>query len=129
MRVPAPVLAEICRGVKYDAAINQLLHNPGVQVVPADALQARVGTGLQIERYGNRALLFRHGHFGPKLLGPLRKLLPNPSHVAFVANWIDHALYFAGARLLSDDQAQASRCRPSRGAVWIGVVTSRLRRG
>lgn len=33
VRVPAPVLAEVCRGVKYDSAINQLLKNPGVQVV------------------------------------------------------------------------------------------------
>ena len=32
VRVPAPVLAEVCRGVKYDSAINQLLKNPGVQV-------------------------------------------------------------------------------------------------
>jgi predicted nucleic acid-binding protein len=32
VRVPAPVLAEVCRGLKYDSAINQLLSNPGVQV-------------------------------------------------------------------------------------------------
>ena len=33
VRVPAPVLAEVCRGVRYDSAINQLLNNPGVRVV------------------------------------------------------------------------------------------------
>jgi predicted nucleic acid-binding protein len=32
VRVPAPVLAEVCRGVKYDAGINRLLNNPGVRV-------------------------------------------------------------------------------------------------
>lgn len=32
VRVPAPVLAEVCRGVRYDAAVNQLLANPGVRV-------------------------------------------------------------------------------------------------
>ena len=32
VRVPAPVLAEVCRGVKQDAAINLLLNNPGVLV-------------------------------------------------------------------------------------------------
>jgi len=33
VRVPAPVLAEVCRGVKHDAAVNLLLKNPGVQVL------------------------------------------------------------------------------------------------
>lgn len=32
VRVPAPVLAEVCRGVKYDSAINRLLKNPGIRV-------------------------------------------------------------------------------------------------
>jgi predicted nucleic acid-binding protein len=32
VRVPAPVLAEVCRGVRYDSAINHLLNNPGVKV-------------------------------------------------------------------------------------------------
>jgi hypothetical protein len=32
VRVPAPVLAEVCRGVRYDAAINHLLNSPGVGV-------------------------------------------------------------------------------------------------
>jgi predicted nucleic acid-binding protein len=33
VRIPAPVLAEVCRGAKQDAAINLLLNNPGVQVL------------------------------------------------------------------------------------------------
>jgi predicted nucleic acid-binding protein len=32
VRVPAPVLAEVCRGVRYDSAVNHLLSNPGVGV-------------------------------------------------------------------------------------------------
>jgi predicted nucleic acid-binding protein len=32
IRVPAPVLAEVCRGTRFDSAINRLLNNPGVCV-------------------------------------------------------------------------------------------------
>jgi predicted nucleic acid-binding protein len=32
IRVPAPVLAEVCRSVRHDAAVNRLLSNPGVLV-------------------------------------------------------------------------------------------------
>jgi len=32
VRVPAPVLTEVCRGIKRDAAINHVLKNPGVRV-------------------------------------------------------------------------------------------------
>lgn len=36
VRVPAPVLAEVCRSVRHDSAINHLLNNPGVRVVELD---------------------------------------------------------------------------------------------
>ena len=32
VRVPAPVLALVCRGARYDSAINHLLNNRGVRV-------------------------------------------------------------------------------------------------
>lgn len=32
VRVPAPVLAEVCRGARHDAAINHLLKNAGIVV-------------------------------------------------------------------------------------------------
>jgi len=32
VRVPAPVLAEVCRGPRFDAAINQLLNDKGIVV-------------------------------------------------------------------------------------------------
>jgi predicted nucleic acid-binding protein len=41
VRVPAPVLAEVCRGVRYDSAINHLLNNPGVRVVELDRAAAQ----------------------------------------------------------------------------------------
>src|SRR5262249_45803679 len=33
VRVPAPVLVEVCRGVRYDSAVNHLLNNPGIGVL------------------------------------------------------------------------------------------------
>ena len=32
IRVPAPVLAEVCRGTRFDSAVNHLLSNPGICV-------------------------------------------------------------------------------------------------
>ena len=32
IRVPAPVLAEVCRGTRFDSAVNHLLNNPGIVV-------------------------------------------------------------------------------------------------
>lgn len=33
VRVPAPVLAEVCRGARFDAAVNHLLANRGIEVL------------------------------------------------------------------------------------------------
>jgi hypothetical protein len=41
IRVPAPVLAEVCRGIRHDSAINHLLNNPGVRVVELDRAAAQ----------------------------------------------------------------------------------------
>jgi hypothetical protein len=41
VRVPAPVLAEVCRGVRYDSAVNLLLNNPGIQMLDLDRLAAQ----------------------------------------------------------------------------------------
>jgi predicted nucleic acid-binding protein len=41
IRVPAPVLAEVSRGVRYDSAINHLLNNPGVRVIELDRVAAQ----------------------------------------------------------------------------------------
>jgi PIN domain len=41
VRVPAAVLAEVCRGVRYDSAVNLLLNNPGIQVLELDRAAAQ----------------------------------------------------------------------------------------
>jgi predicted nucleic acid-binding protein len=41
VRVPAPVLAEVCRNVRHDAAINLLLNNPGVRVLELSRVAAQ----------------------------------------------------------------------------------------
>lgn len=41
VRVPAAVLAEVCRGVRYDSAINQLLNNPGIRVAELTRVAAQ----------------------------------------------------------------------------------------
>ena len=41
VRVPAPVLAEVCRGPKFDAAINHTLKARGIVVEPLTEIIAR----------------------------------------------------------------------------------------
>jgi predicted nucleic acid-binding protein len=41
VRVPAAVLAEVCRGVRYDSAVNHLLNNPGICVAELTRLAAQ----------------------------------------------------------------------------------------
>jgi predicted nucleic acid-binding protein len=41
IRVPAPVLAEVSRGARYDSAINHLLNNPCIRVVEVDRVAAQ----------------------------------------------------------------------------------------
>jgi hypothetical protein len=59
-------------------------------LVEAERLAEFVPLGLELQRIGpdHRYALFtfltyKHGHFGPALLGPLRKLMPSPVH----SNW------------------------------------------
>jgi predicted nucleic acid-binding protein len=46
VRVPAPVLAEVCRGGRFDAAINRVLRGHGINVVPLTEASARRAGGL-----------------------------------------------------------------------------------
>jgi hypothetical protein len=94
-------------------------------VVPADRLAALVPAGLELQRLGPGGahalftfLSYRHGHFGPRLLGPLRRLLPSPVQsnwrihvreprtgavgVYFVSTAISATAYALGARLLAE---------------------------
>jgi hypothetical protein len=94
-------------------------------LVEANRLEPFVPAGLELQhlgRVGRYALFthltYRHGHFGPRLLGPLRRLLPSPVHsnwriyvvdphtglrgVYFVTNAIASTAHALAARLLSE---------------------------
>ena len=55
--------------------------------MPARNLASVVPPGVSLIQEGGHTLLtvltYRHGHFGPAFLGPLRKLLPSPLQ----SNW------------------------------------------
>ena len=94
-------------------------------LVEAERLEPLVPAGLELQRVGRAGryalfthLTYRHGHFGPRLLGPLRRLLPSPVHsnwriyvvdphtelrgVYFVTNAIASTPHALAARLLSE---------------------------
>jgi hypothetical protein len=64
-------------------------------LVSAERLSALVPHGLELQRLGPAGqyalftfLTYKHGHFGFRLLGPLRRLMPSPVHT----NWRIHVL-------------------------------------
>jgi Uncharacterized conserved protein (COG2071) len=94
-------------------------------LVDAARLESFVPVGLELQRLGRGGsyalfthLTYRHGHFGPRLVGPLRRLMPSPVHsnwriyvhdshtglagVYFVTNAINSTPHALGARLLSE---------------------------
>jgi hypothetical protein len=94
-------------------------------LVEAERLEAYVPAGLELQRVGPGGryalftfLTYRHGHFGPALLGPLRRLMPSPVHsnwrtyvrdprsgkegIYFVTNAIASTMHALGARLFSE---------------------------
>jgi hypothetical protein len=94
-------------------------------LVEADQLEPFVPAGLELQRIGRGSryalfthLTYRHGHFGPRILGPLRRVLPSPVHsnwriyvhdpntgmrgIYFVTNAINSTLHALAARLLSE---------------------------
>jgi len=94
-------------------------------LVEAERLTPLLPWGLELQRLGpggQYALLthltYRHGHFGPRLLGPLRRLLPSPlqsnwriyvrdphtnrSGIYFITTAISHTPHALLARLLSE---------------------------
>jgi len=112
--LPFPVLASDVRDVVY---LNW--------VVAADRAATLVPPGVELAERDGRVVLtiltYRHRHFGPALLGPLRRLFgsprqsnwrfyveslggerPSSATVLFVANIFDSALYTIGTRLFSD---------------------------
>lgn len=93
-------------------------------LVEVDAATAFVPTGLRLwQRNGLTpftALTYRHGHFGPAIAGPLRKLFPSPLQsnwrlyleetsgvlplrtVLFIKNIMNNVGYALGSRIFSD---------------------------
>jgi hypothetical protein len=87
-------------------------------MMDAAAAQAMLPAGVRLwQRNGLTpfsVLTYRHGHFGPALAGPARRLLPSPlqsnwrfyleepGKVYFVRNIMDSALHALGTRLFSD---------------------------
>lgn len=106
-------------------------------LVPAERAAALVPSPLRLQRVGARGahavvtvVAFRHGHFGFRFLGPLRRLAPSPAQsnwrvyaqnpatgrrgVFFLATTISNPLYTAMARLTADNVPMR---RPRRSVV------------
>jgi hypothetical protein len=135
-RGPAGRLAEAVANSRFVRFACEWLPVPGFKsditdvlyvnyMVEAERLAPLVPPGLDLLRRGpgGRFALFsflsyRHGHFGPAFLGPLRRLLPSPVQtnwrvylrdllsgregIYFVTNAIDSTAHALGARLLSE---------------------------
>lgn len=94
-------------------------------LVEIEHLEPLVPWGLELQRLGPNGthalftfLTYKHGHFGPRLLGPLRKLMPSPVQsnwrihvrdpqtgvigIHFVSTAVNHTLPALLARLLSE---------------------------
>ncbi|MFT3978268.1 MAG: DUF2071 domain-containing protein [Sphingomonas bacterium] len=112
--LPFPILRSDVRDVIY-----------ATWLVPAERMRPILPEGVELVERGGltpfTVLTYRHGHFGPLMLGPLRSLLPSPlqsnwrlyvsriggvptdeATVLFIRNLFDSALYAAGTRLFSD---------------------------
>jgi hypothetical protein len=113
-RLPFPVLESDVADVVYLT-----------WMVDARAAQALLPAGLRVWERGGltplTVLTYRHGHFGPALAGPLRRLFPSPlqsnwrlyldgplppgapaNTVWFLENMMDSGAYVAATRLFSD---------------------------
>ena len=111
--LPFPILESDVRDVVY---LNW--------VVPMERARPLIPRNVQITEIDGRCILtlltYRHGHFGPRLFGRLRRLFPSPlqsnwrfyvsavdglsraNTVLFVRNVFDSILYALGSRLFSD---------------------------
>ena len=108
--LPIPVLASDITNVVY---LNWL--------VPAERVAGWLPAPLQLHRFGNRTfvslLTYQHGHFGPRFLGPLRRLLPSVCQTnwrLYIEPVVDDtsrdAIYFFKTALDHSGLAVASRC-------------------
>lgn len=137
-RVPVPALASDVRDVVY---LSWWADPASLPPAPA---------GYRYWQRGGRTpftiLTYRHGHFGPALLGPVRRLLPSPLQsnwrwylqrvdapegrmptVLFARNVMDGPAHVVGARLWSD--AMQPHLAAMRHGYAGGVWTTRIEPG
>jgi len=81
-------LSELLPVLAFRSDIQHVLYTN--YLVPAERVAAIVPPGLDLQRVGAdgrytlvSVLTYRHGHFGPRLAGPLRRLFPSPIQ----SNW------------------------------------------
>jgi hypothetical protein len=120
-------------------------------LVDADKVESIVPASLELQRLGpakNYALFsiltYRHGHFGPRILGPLRFLMPSPVQsnwrihvrdrdsndgIFFIATVVNSALVSLGARWLSDGVPMHVAESASVTANGAGAYGVELKRG
>jgi hypothetical protein len=136
--LPVPAFRSDIRDVIY---VNYL--------APAGSLGRLVPEGLELQRLGPEGrwamfsfLTYRHGHFGPAVLGPLRRLWPSPVQsnwriyvrdprtgkegIYFTTNTITTLIHSLGARAMADGAPmhlarEASLIREASGAVRLVV--------
>jgi hypothetical protein len=84
----ARAAAELAPPVAFASDIRDVFYVN--YLVDAERLEPLVPAGLELQRLGPGGryalftfLTYRHGHFGPRLLGPLRRLMPSPVQ----SNW------------------------------------------
>jgi len=136
--IPTPTLVSDIRDVVY---VNYL--------VPAERVEDLVPPELELQRVGPRRnyavltfLTYRHGHFGPGLLGPLRRHLPSPVQsnwriyvfdpqtgkrgVYFITTAIDSTVHALAGRMLSEGvpmhvPRRADLARDASGTVHLSI--------
>ena len=134
-RLPFPVLRSDVTDVVYVT-----------WMVDARAAQALLPAGLRVWARDGRTpltvLTYRHGHFGPALAGPLRRLFPSPLQsnwrlyldgplppgappqtVWFLENMMDSGAYVAATRLFSDIMRTHRPARFTHGRAGEGFTT------
>jgi hypothetical protein len=90
-------------------------------IVEAERIEPLVPEGLELQRLGPRGqfafftfLTFKHGHFGPRLFGRLRKLFPSPVQTNWRIHVVDprtgyRGIYFVTNAITSLPHALAAR--------------------
>jgi predicted nucleic acid-binding protein len=96
VRVPAPVLAEVCRGGSRDAPINQLLNGRGIAVVDlTDGASRRAGGLLTRAGLGSANAVDAFVVATAFELGPAVIATGDPDDLRRLARWTPNVRIFA----------------------------------